>query len=112
MLSHVHLLVLVFWSQHTFVSLLEIFLVGVYHLENLIDVALESMRVNIEGAEGLEKLKHLLNAFANHQRHLSIPKIVELQQVGVSCGSRHEHGKLAIEGIDQRMVDIKDDVQA
>ena len=67
------------------------------------------MRVDIEGAERLEELEHLLNAFTYYQRHLVI---AELEQVRVSCGTRHEHGPPAIESIDQRVVNIKDDVQA
>ena len=63
--SHLLLLEWIEWSDDSFVSILEEPLVRINLVEYQVDVALETVRVHIEGTEWLEELKHFLNAFAN-----------------------------------------------
>ena len=64
-MAHVVLLWLVVRCEDSFVAILEVALLRVNEIKDLVDVAAQTVRIHIEGAEGLQKLEHLLNALAH-----------------------------------------------
>ena len=108
---HLSLLFLVFGCDDTLMSFFEELLLRIYFVEYHLDVALEAVRVHIEGAEGFQELEHFLDALSNHQGHFCAPCIVELQQVSVTLAPWHYGGKPSFKGVNQSVVDIEDDIQ-
>lgn len=70
------------------------------------------MRVYVECAERLKKLEHFLQPLAKHECHLGVALVFEFQQMGVPGRPRHQARKVAIEGVDQGVIYVEDDIKS
>ena len=74
------------------------------------DVVKQAMWVDKESAEGLKKLEHFLEALTEHQRHLRVSLVFEFQKVGVPGRPWHKAREVAVEGVDEGVIDVEDHI--
>lgn len=111
-LTHHVLLHLILWREDSLVALPEIALIWINLLQDEVDVAFQAVTVGIKGAEWLKKLEHFLDTLSYNTGHFRAVNVVQLEEVGVSSRTRHYIDKIALEGVDERVVDVEDDIQA
>ena len=91
-------------------SVAEPFLVWVKYLEDFVDILFDAMAVNIESAERFEEVEHFIDAFTDDEHHFIA--VVEFEEMCVLQLPRQDTRQCPIKGIDQSVINVKNDIQS